>query len=252
MNGITFARPASIEGRWLGLPWCAAVRSIDLWWAAFAATLIPAGLIWDFSWESSIGVDRFWSPPHLATHIGVWLSGLLAVRLIFTFTLSRARGGSTAGVSIGRLCGPSGAWILLWGAVTLQAALLFDNWWQKAYGLSAGLWHPPQILKATGFFSLLFGAVVLCAGARSNGALPGRMPTRLLIWHGGLLLTMCGVVLTMKNYPNWQHTASFYMISCAVYPAVLLAVGSALREQWGATCAALAYMAVVCVMVWLL
>src|SRR2546425_412611 len=106
------------------------VRPSDLWWAVFAATLIPASLIWDFSWESTIGVDRFWSPPHLATHVGVWLSGLLGIRLLVGARRSRRRGERTLAVNLGPLCAPSGAWVLLWGAGLMQAAFLLDNWWQ--------------------------------------------------------------------------------------------------------------------------
>lgn len=155
MNGVTFGKSISLGD--VDVDERASVRAFDLLWGTIAATLIPVSLIWDFSWESTIGVDRFWSPPHLATHIGVWLSGLLGARLVFVFTLARHRGAPECAVSIGGLCGPSGAWILLWGAATVQVALLLDNWWQLAYGLGAGLWHPPQILKATGFFTLLLG-----------------------------------------------------------------------------------------------
>jgi hypothetical protein len=221
--------------------------------AALAATLIPVSLIWDFSWESTIGVDRFWSPPHLTTCIGVWLCGLVGARLALIFTRAGHRGRSASGVNIGPLCGPSGAWILLWGAATMQAALLLDNWWQQAYGLGAGLWPPPQVLKATGFFTQLFGGVVLCAGARGQGVASRRTTATVLwCWQGGLLLTMCAVVLTLKNYPNWQHTAGFHKISCAVYPAVLLTIGQGTRGRWSATRAALVYMAIVGALVWLL
>jgi len=250
MNGVTFGKSISLGN--VAVAERASFGVFDLWWVTLAATLIPVSLIWDFSWESTIGVDRFWSPPHLATHIGVWLSGLLGARLLFVFTLARHRGWPASGVSIGGLCGPSGAWILLWGAAAVQVALLLDNWWQQAYGLGAGLWHPPQILKAIGFFTLLFGGVVLWAGARSSGIAMARTATTLLVWHGGLLLTMCTVVLTMKNYPNWQHTAGFYKISCAIYPAVLLMIGQGSQGRWGATCTALVYSVMVCAMVWVL
>src|SRR5437773_1141450 len=135
MNGIALAKPVPLGESRTGAQELELIRPFDLWWAAFAATLIPVSLIWDFSWESTIGVDRFWSPPHLATHIGVWLCGLLGARLVLAFMFTRNRGGSAAGVNIGPLCGPSGAWLLLWGAMTMQAALLLDNWWQQAYGL---------------------------------------------------------------------------------------------------------------------
>ena len=226
------------------------VRSSDLWWAAVAATLIPAGLIWDFSWEATIGVDRFWSPPHLTIHIGIWLSGILGARLILATLIARHRGVPAAGVNVAGLCGPVGAWILLWGAAAMLAAFLFDNWWQQVYGLGAGLWHPPQILKTIGFFALLLGGTALCTGTRSNRGETSGTSEALLVWHGGLLLAMCALVLTMQNYPNWQHTGSFYLISSAIYPAVLLMAGRASPARWGATRAAIAYTLLAGVMVW--
>ncbi|HWX21165.1 MAG TPA: hypothetical protein VN578_14795 [Candidatus Binatia bacterium] len=228
------------------------IGSAEFLLVTLAATLIPVSLLWDFSWESTIGVDRFWSPPHLATHIGVWLSGLLAVRLIFVFTAARRQDGALAGVHIGPLCGPAGVWILFWAAATLQAALLLDNWWQRAYGLGAGLWHPPQILKAVGFFALLFGGVMLGAGNLSKVSARTGAGAAFLAWHGGLLLTMCALVLMMTNYPNLQHTATFYLVSSAIYPAVLLGVGRPSHPRWGATGVALVYTAILGAMVWLL
>src|SRR5258708_1197737 len=100
MNDIVLPRPLAIETQFAGAQRGAEVKSADLWWAAFAATLIPIGLLWDFSWESSIGADRFWSPPHLAVHVGVWLCGLLGGRLVLEFTLARRRGCPAAGVSL--------------------------------------------------------------------------------------------------------------------------------------------------------
>ena len=227
-----------------------ALRVGELWWGAIAATLIPVSLIWDYSWESSIGIDRFWSPPHLATHVGIWLSGLLGLQLIARFTLAQKHGEHGAGVNIGPWCGPSGAWILLWGAVAMQAATLFDNWWQQAYGLGAGLWHPPQILKTAAFFAVLLGGVAMPAAAKSRGNL--KFTAAFLIWNGGLFLTLCALVTVMTNLPNAQHTAQFVKISSALYPGVLLAVGAASRTRWGVTGAALAYTLVSGVMVWAL
>ncbi|PYJ06729.1 MAG: hypothetical protein DME25_05855 [Verrucomicrobia bacterium] len=166
------------------------------------------------------------------------------------YTLARRRDGMATGVRLGPLCGPAGAWVLLWSALLLQAASLLDNWWQQSYGLGAGLWAPPQLLKAAGFFMLLFCGVMLCAGARASGA--SRMSAPLLVWHGGLLLTLCAVFLTMANYPNRQHAAFFYLVSSAVYPAILLAVGRATGGRWAVTGTALVYMGLMASMVWLL
>src|SRR5690348_14343628 len=124
----------------------AALASAELWFSAISATLIPLSLIWDFSWESSIGVDRFWSPPHLATYIGVWLNGFCAAWLIIRFSFLQLPKTETAnGLQVAALSGPSGAWVMLWAAVLVQVTLVLDQWWQQTYGLAAGLWPPPQI-----------------------------------------------------------------------------------------------------------
>jgi len=222
------------------------LTSADLCYFAISATLIPVSLIWDFSWESSIGVDRFWSPPHLATYVGVWLNGLLAFGLLFRFSFSKTH--SASGVRLAGLYAPSGAWVILWGVMLVQATLLLDNWWQKTYGLGAGLWPPPQILKTIGFFSILIGGSLLRSAARSGD----HASDLFLSWYGGLLLTLAAVVLTMTNLTNRQHTAFFYFASCVVYPVILTGIGVVSYNRWGCTRAALAYTIVVCAMVWLL
>ena len=73
-----------------------------------------------------------------------------------------------------------------------------------------------------------------------------------LLWQCGLILALGALVLTMTNLPNLQHTAHFAQISCAVYPGVLLAVGTASEFRWAMTGAALACTLVSGVMVWVL
>jgi len=63
---------------------------------------------------------------------------------------------------------------------------------------------------------------------------------------------MAALVLSMSNLPNKQHTAFFFLISVAIYPAILIGIGHAQSIRWGATCTALAYTLFVCAMVWLL
>lgn len=228
----------------------AVVRGFDLAWLALAATLIPVSLIWDFSWESTIGVDRFWSPPHVATHLGVWLSGLLGVRLVCKFTVARPSRISSTSIKVFGAHGPAGAWVLLWGAGIMLVAFLLDAWWQQAYGLGAGIWSPPQILKTVGFFVLLTGGLLIGCRARDENVIGKKTAAAFLVWQGGLLLAMVAVVLATRNYPNWQHGAMFHLISCAVYPAMLFAVGRLVAERWGATSVALAYMIVWSGLVW--
>src|SRR6266478_9992138 len=106
MSSIALPDPLSVSKEVPAAQKPASIQSLDLWWAIISATLIPVSLIWDFSWESSIGVDRFWSPPHLGIQIGVWLSGLLGIRLLTVFTIARGRGSEGIGVNLGPLCAP--------------------------------------------------------------------------------------------------------------------------------------------------
>ena len=223
---------------------CSAPRVgiLDLCCAAIAATLIPAGLIWDFSWESSIGVDGFWSPPHVALYVGGWLAGLVGLKLVLCFSFG-GQNDAKAGIEVLGFRGPTGAWFLLWGAVVLQANMPFDLWWQRTYGLGAGIWPPPQIIKTAGFAAIVVGASLLSkvSGWRA-----------LTAWHGGLLVTLAAIVLMMRTYPNLQHTSGFGKISAAIFPALLLAVGAGSRDTWGGVKIALMYLLLWSVMVWLL
>ena len=41
------------------------------WLMLLGAAGVPATLLWDFSWESTIGVERFFAPPHSATYLAI-------------------------------------------------------------------------------------------------------------------------------------------------------------------------------------
>ena len=40
-----------------------------------AALGVPISLLWDFSWESTIGIDLVWAAPHLASYAVMALAG---------------------------------------------------------------------------------------------------------------------------------------------------------------------------------
>jgi hypothetical protein len=212
----------------------------------FAAAGIPLSLLWDFSWESSVGIDLVWAAPHLATYLAVAMVGLAAVGLTLTTT-------PTSGVRLGSLDAPLGGWVAAWGALLFLAAVFFDRWWQAAYGLAAGIWHPPQILKAIAFFSIIAGAWLLCLKWQNE---PGRENASdgamAFTACGGLLLSLTTVVMLTWIYPNRQHSSSFYKLACATYPMILVALATAGKLQWSATVAAVIYTAVIGFMVWVL
>src|SRR6185295_17015464 len=143
----------------------------------------PLSLIWDFSWESTIGIDLFWSPPHTATYLSVIITAGAALLLAVTNEPSRQAGG----VRIAGLHAPLGTWVALWGAVAFLAAVLFDRWWQSAYGLGAGIWHPPQISKAVAFFVLLSGTWLFFLRQQNRPDANGRLCSVAFCASGGLL-----------------------------------------------------------------
>ena len=207
-----------------------------------ASLAVPLTLLWDFSWESTIGVDRFFGPPHAANYLAVALAGAAALRMAVVATH-----GGVGGVPLGRMRAPLGAWITLWGALAFVAALLFDRWWQSNYGLAAGIWHPPQIAKAVAYFAVVVGAWVALLGQQTSprGALAGALAA-------GAVLAMTSVVMTAQSFANRQHSALFYQLGCATYPLVLVAQSVAGRLRAPASAAALAYMGFTAAMVWIL
>jgi hypothetical protein len=218
-----------------------------------AAAGVPLSLFWDFSWESTIGIDLFWSLPHAATYLAVGLAGAIALALIIT--TSQSADARAAAVRLGPVHAPLGVWVSAWGALAFLVAVLFDRWWQSAYGLSAGIWHPPQILKAVAFFAILVGAWLLCVSCQNqfpSSDEPARRNPVLFAASGGVVLTMISVVTLTLIYPNRQHTGTFYKIACGSYPIVLVAVARAGKLRWTAAVSAIVYAAIVCSMVWLL
>ena len=132
---------------------------------------------------------------------------------------------------------------------TFVAAVLFDRWWQAGYGLAAGIWHPPQILKTAAFFAVAGGAWLTAAQAQNQGR---RNSAGQFAAAGALLLVLISVVTLVPSYPNRQHAAAFYQLACGTYPAVLAALAVAGRGRWPATTAALLHLAVMGLAVWVL
>ncbi len=221
------------------------------WLLLLAASGVPLSLLWDYSWECTIGIDRFWAPAHTATYLAVALAGIMAAGLVMA-TTATAKGRAGA-VRLGRLYAPLGVWLTAWGAVAFPAAVLFDRWWQSAYGLGAGIWHPPQLLKAVAFFVLLFG-VWLYFLSQQNRTARGDGSAGAIAFSvaGGLVLVLISVVTVVSIYPNRQHSAWFYKLACGTYPIVLVALATAGRLRFPATLASMVYLAIICLMVWLL
>jgi len=213
------------------------------WLMLLGSAALPATLFWDFSFESTIGVDRFFAAPHVATDLAV----LLAAAGAFGLLRASTRAGDPQAVALGRARAPLGAWLVLWAALAFATALVFDRWWQTGYGLAAGIWHPPQILKAVSFFALATGVglVWLPRQEQPGGALAFALA-------GGALLSLISVVTLASSFANLQRGAFFYALCCATYPVVLAALAVSGRLRFTATAAALFAFALQLALVWIL
>jgi len=196
-----------------------------------SAVAIPAALLWDYSWECTEGIDLFWSAPHLLLYAAVLIAALGAC-IAFR---------ANDGIRVGRIRAPLGSWLALWGAVAFLTATLFDRWWQTSYGLGAGIWHPPQILKAIAFITMVMGAWLCCLGRPI-----------LFVLAGGMILALTSVMTVVFGYANRQHGAGFYQISCAVYPVTLVALAVAGPGKFSATFGAAVALGLGLLALWLL
>src|ERR1051325_6776816 len=102
---------------------------IAAWGMLLAATGIPLSLLWDYSWESTIGIDRVWAAPHAANYF------VIAFAAVCALLCARS---DESGIRLGKWQAPLGVWVVLWGVFAFLAAFLFDRWWQASYGLVAG------------------------------------------------------------------------------------------------------------------
>src|SRR6267143_529632 len=92
---LHFAEP-SVSSANATLKWALAALVV-------AATGLVTSLLWDFSWESTVGVDLVWSPPHTATYLAVTITGIAALTLILRTTVSAA--GKNSGIRFASLEG---------------------------------------------------------------------------------------------------------------------------------------------------
>jgi hypothetical protein len=207
-----------------------------------AGTAIILGLIWDISWDMSFGRDSFWSPPHLTINAGGALGA--AAALFWAFRATRGR--DPAAVRFGLLRMPLGAALVLWGSIGMLASGALEIAWAQAYGMSVGGWTPPQVVYTIAVGALLAGILLVAA---SRGA---QAPRFAEPWAGGMLVAFAALVLLPYSVPNLQHTALFFLVSSAVFPLLLAWIARAGQARLAATRAAAVYMAMVCIMVWVL
>ncbi len=220
---------------------------------ALGATLILAGIVWDISWHSAIGRDTFWTPAHICIHLGGTLGGFVCGWLVLRATFF---GGAEQGAGSVRLWGfrgPLGAWVTIWGALAMLTSAPFDNWWHDAYGLDVKILSPPHSILAAGMYFHVAGALLLLLGVQNRAADPARPAGRwLFVYSAGILICLAAIMATEESLPNKHHNATFYAISCGIYPLFLIAPARAARVRFPATTIAGVYMGLTCAAVWIL
>jgi hypothetical protein len=219
-----------------------------------AAACIPIGTLWDISWHSTIGRDTFWTPAHMMIYVGGALPGMVCGWVVLRSSFFSTAEERAAMVSYFGFHGPLGAWVTIWGSLTMLVSAPFDNWWHDAYGLDVEILSPPHTVLALGMYAVAVGAMLLALSRQNRASDEGTQRTagRLFLFSMGVLIVMASIILTEKSYPNAHRQGAFYMICGVTYSFYLAIASTASRGRWGATWAAVWYMAIVCGMVWIL
>lgn len=228
------------------LPWF-------IYLAALGVTGIPAGVLWDISWHSTIGRDTFWTPAHILIHLGGLIPGLTCTWLIFKTTFWGSDDEKAASVGIWGFRGPLGAWVVIWGNLAMLTSAPFDDWWHDAYGLDVEILSPPHTVLALGMYGVALGCLLLVLGWQNRlAAGEQRRASRLFLHVAGLLITMMTIMMTEESFPNHQHSGTFYILSAAVFPFYFAMIARSATVRWSATFAATTYVLLVGGAVWIL
>ncbi|MBY0507188.1 MAG: hypothetical protein K2X03_24955 [Bryobacteraceae bacterium] len=222
-----------------------------LWCCVAAVTSVILGAHWDIAWHRSIGRDDFWTPPHVAIYFCGVLAGLACAWLILSTTFDRSRQANT--VRIWGLHAPLGAFIISWGGAAMLTSAPFDDWWHNAYGLDTKILSPPHVLLILGVFGVMMGTMMLILGQMNRAERPTQRKLSLLfLYIGGMILVLLSILVMELTFRVQMHNAGFYRVVAVTMIPVLVGVGQASRQRWGATGAAAVYMLVICAFQWIL
>jgi hypothetical protein len=216
------------------------------------ATSILIGILWDISWHRTIGRDTFWTPAHMAVYFGGTLAGLSCGVRVLLESFGPRDPSAMPGVQLWRFFrGPVGGWMCIWGAFAMLTSAPFDDWWHNAYGLDVEILSPPHVVLLVGIAGILIGAQVMAAAAQNRANTSARY-ANIFVVSSGVLVTMASVAITEYTFPMRSHQSIFYIVTGAIYPAILVAAATAARVSWPATRIALVYTGIMAVQVWVL
>jgi hypothetical protein len=228
------------------IPWHIAAMLVS-------ATSAIVGVIWDISWHMTIGRDSFWTPAHLAIYLGGIVGGVSSGLVVLRTTFAESAAERDASVRFWGFRGPLGAWMSIWGALAMVVSAPFDDWWHNAYGLDVEILSPPHTVLAAGMVALALGAM-LSMLALQNRASDERARRYALLYAyvSGCVLGFLAIMTTEYSFRTFMHSGLFYIVSCGVFPLLLVATGNTTRHRWGATLVAGAYTLTRLLMLWIL
>ncbi|MEM1136032.1 MAG: hypothetical protein AAGI07_09345 [Bacteroidota bacterium] len=231
--------------------------------ALLATTSIITGLIWDISWHLSIGRDGLFSPPHLLIYLGGVLAGIGGGYLMIKTTFFGTEKEKQSTVWFWWFRSPLSALFLVWGALAMLTSAPFDDWWHNAYGLDVKILSPPHALLAAGMLMVQLGAVIqllsyqnsLKASKSVSNVLAEKKLKRvqlMYVYTIGMLVAIVGIIFSEYMSPNHSHASIYYIVGGAVYPLFLIAASRASDLKMPITIAALFYITVNLLMLWIL
>jgi hypothetical protein len=224
-----------------------------VWWSAIAMTSTTAGLFWDISWHLSIGRDTFWTPAHLAIHLGAVVAGISSTYLILKTTFGKDIFARDTSVKVWGFSGPLGAFVSLWGGLTMLTSAPFDNWWHEAFGLDVQILSPPHVVLVLGIFTVGLGGLFLIVAEMNRASAEGRRKLNRIFLYAGCMLTILLLMLIWEyTDQTLMHSAIFYRAIALAMPPVLVGVARASGYNWAATKVSAIYFGLWLAALWLL
>ena len=219
-----------------------------------AAALILIGLIWDIAWHRSVGRDSFWSPPHVVEYAAAIIVGLSCGWLILRTTFAGSAADRTAMVRFWGFRGPLGAWVSVWGALSMLTSAPFDDWWHNAYGLDVKIVSPPHMVLLSGMLAIVIGAMLMAAAEQNRESNRGGSAARWGFAFASALVLLLLVTATFEytGFPNLWHGKAFYQIGSAVFPFALAFAARTGKLRWPATATAALFMLTSLILSWVL
>lgn len=155
------------------------------------------GLTWDIFWHIGVGVDSFWTAPHLFVYSGAAITGITSLFMVLAITGAQRRGldpdpsvGGRQFRTLGVFAAPLG---YLVGGISSAGFLLyglFDEWWHGLYGFDVTIASPPHQGWLHSVSMTMVGTAIVFAAARQH-------------WWGRL-----GAVLSLVMYGIYAGIAT--------------------------------------------